>query len=61
MLICMQSGLYIGRIRLEDERVKRADGMRQPSGQKLISFEEVEKHRTADDCWVIIDVSTLLC
>ncbi|WVQ83117.1 hypothetical protein IAT38_005255 [Cryptococcus sp. DSM 104549] len=27
----------------------------QPSGSKLISFEEVQKHNRADDCWVIIN------
>lgn len=31
--------------------------MAQPSGQKLISFEEVEKHNKEDDAWVIINVS----
>ncbi|WVQ73082.1 hypothetical protein IAR50_002645 [Cryptococcus sp. DSM 104548] len=39
-----------------DELV-RAPGtsLEQPSGQKLISFEEVQKHNKADDCWVIIN------
>ncbi|ODN81596.1 hypothetical protein L202_02008 [Cryptococcus amylolentus CBS 6039] len=39
-----------------DELV-RAPGttIEQPSGQKLISFEEVQKHNKADDCWVIIN------
>jgi cytochrome b involved in lipid metabolism len=32
-------------------------GVVQPSGQKLISFEEVEKHNKEDDAWVIINVS----
>ncbi|KAK4688969.1 L-lactate dehydrogenase (cytochrome), partial [Tremellales sp. Uapishka_1] len=26
-----------------------------PSGQKLISYEEVQKHRSREDCWVVID------
>ncbi|WWC89600.1 uncharacterized protein L201_004525 [Kwoniella dendrophila CBS 6074] len=30
-------------------------GIKQPSGQKLISFEEVQKHTKRDDCWVVID------
>lgn len=25
-------------------------------GQELISYDEVQKHATRDDCWVIIDV-----
>lgn len=25
----------------------------------MISYEEVQKHTSADDCWVIVDVSTL--
>lgn len=32
-------------------------GTKQPSGQKLISFEEVQKHNKQSDCWVVIDVS----
>ena len=37
-----------------------SDGVAQPSGQKLISFEEVEKHNKEDDAWVIINVSLLV-
>lgn len=33
------------------------EGVKQPSGQKLISFQEVEKHNKQDDCWVVINVS----
>lgn len=48
--------------RLEDDarlrtKVDHVKGTKQPSGQKLISYNEVQKHVTADDCWVIIDVS----
>ena len=32
-------------------------GQKQPSGQKLIAYDEVQKHRSPGDCWVIIDVS----
>lgn len=31
---------------------------KQPSGQKMISVEEVMKHKTREDCWVIIEVGT---
>ena len=37
-------------------RSARIQGTTQPSGQKLISFDEVTKHKTSDDCWVIIEV-----
>nr|ODN93938.1 L-mandelate dehydrogenase [Cryptococcus depauperatus CBS 7841] len=33
----------------------RGTTITQPSGQKLISFEEVQKHNKPDDCWVVID------
>ncbi|KAL7419080.1 hypothetical protein Q5752_005916 [Cryptotrichosporon argae] len=42
---------------LKDELSTRHDhleGIKQPSGQKLISYAEVQKHNTKDDCWVII-------
>ena len=32
-------------------------GITQPSGQKLLHYDEVQKHASEDDCWVIIDVS----
>ena len=32
-------------------------GTKQAGGQKLISFDEVKKHNTKSDCWVVIDVS----
>jgi L-lactate dehydrogenase (cytochrome) len=32
------------------------EGTTQPSGQKLISMNEVAKHNTRDDCWVVIEV-----
>ncbi|WVW83603.1 hypothetical protein I302_105624 [Kwoniella bestiolae CBS 10118] len=38
-----------------DEGVDKYPGTKQPSGQKLISYEEVQKHTKRDDCWVIID------
>jgi cytochrome b involved in lipid metabolism len=28
--------------------------------QRLISFEEVQKHVSEDDCWVVIDVRLVL-
>ncbi|WVR07303.1 hypothetical protein IAU60_004344 [Kwoniella sp. DSM 27419] len=31
------------------------EGTKQPSGQKLVSYNEVQKHTSRDDCWVIID------
>lgn len=38
-------------------KAEKSDGVAQPGGQKLISFEEVEKHNKEDDAWVIINVS----
>jgi L-lactate dehydrogenase (cytochrome) len=49
--------------RLEDEslrtKVDHLPGTKQPGGQKLISYDEVQKHASRDSCWVIIDVSVL--
>lgn len=46
--------------RLDAQRdAKEGEGITQPSGQKLISFEEVQKHNKRDDCWVIIKVSLM--
>jgi L-lactate dehydrogenase (cytochrome) len=36
-------------------------GTKQAGGQKLISFEEVQKHNKQSDCWVVIDVGFSLC
>jgi L-lactate dehydrogenase (cytochrome) len=41
-------------------KAEQSEGVVQPSGQKLISFEEVEKHNKEDDAWVIINVSLLV-
>jgi L-lactate dehydrogenase (cytochrome) len=47
------------RLLLDDQalstKVDHLPGTKQPSGQKLISFDEVSKHNSRDDCWVIID------
>ncbi|ORY23133.1 putative cytochrome b2, mitochondrial precursor (L-lactate ferricytochrome C oxidoreductase) [Naematelia encephala] len=43
---------------MEDGTASKHDhlpGTKQASGQKLISFEEVQKHNKRDDCWVIIE------
>lgn len=42
---------------LDDGRVEKLPGTKQAGGQKLISFDEVQKHNKRNDCWVIIDVS----
>ncbi|OXH34186.1 L-mandelate dehydrogenase [Cryptococcus neoformans] len=44
-------------VRADESSNARAPGVStvQPSGQKLVSFEEVQKHNKRDDCWVIID------
>ncbi|WVF71747.1 hypothetical protein IAT40_006555 [Kwoniella sp. CBS 6097] len=36
-------------------KVEDLKGTKQASGQKLVSYEEVQKHASRDDCWVIID------
>ncbi|OCF40439.1 L-mandelate dehydrogenase [Kwoniella heveanensis CBS 569] len=36
-------------------KVDHLEGTEQASGQKLVSYEEVQKHASRDDCWVIID------
>jgi len=41
----------------DGSRAEKMPGTKQPSGQKLISFEEVQKHNKQSDCWVVIDVS----
>ncbi|KAJ9093821.1 hypothetical protein QFC20_007034 [Naganishia adeliensis] len=41
-------------ISLDAEPQSEEEGTTQPSGQKLISMREVEKHNTRDDCWVVI-------
>jgi hypothetical protein len=33
-----------------------APGTELTTGNHAISYEEVQKHKSADDCWVIIDV-----
>ncbi|WVQ99149.1 hypothetical protein IAU59_006281 [Kwoniella sp. CBS 9459] len=35
--------------------VDHLEGTKQASGQKLVSYDEVQKHASKDDCWVIID------
>ncbi|KAI5449746.1 hypothetical protein NCC49_004111 [Naganishia albida] len=37
-----------------EAQAEEEEGTTQPSGQKLISMREVEKHNTRDDCWVVI-------
>jgi cytochrome b involved in lipid metabolism len=41
-----------------NSKAEQGEGVTQPSGQKLISFNEVEKHNTEEDAWVIINVSS---
>lgn len=36
-------------------KAEDVEGTTQPSGQKLISFEEMQKHNSPDDLWVLID------
>ncbi|WWD17560.1 hypothetical protein CI109_102001 [Kwoniella shandongensis] len=42
-------------IRADEGKHDHLAGTKQAGGQKLISYEEVQKHKTRDDCWVIID------
>ena len=37
-------------------RLNHLPGTKQPGGQSLISLEEVQKHKSKEDCWVIIEV-----
>jgi len=50
-------------LHLEDDalarRIESLGGIKQAGGQKLIHYDEVQKHTTSDDCWVIIEVSEL--
>lgn len=34
------------------------EGTKQPGGQKLVAFEELQKHNQPDDLWVLIEVSS---
>jgi hypothetical protein len=41
----------------EDAHSSASAMVKQPSGQDLIPYEEVQRHATKDECWVIINVS----
>ncbi|RSH80772.1 Cytochrome b2, mitochondrial precursor [Saitozyma podzolica] len=57
--VAIYSATHLRPTLLEDERLRSKQdhlpGTKQPGGQKLISYEEVQKHTRRDDCWVIID------
>ncbi|KAK8858938.1 hypothetical protein IAR55_003169 [Kwoniella newhampshirensis] len=42
-------------VRADEGKNDHLPGTKQAGGQKLISYEEVQKHTTREDCWVIID------
>jgi hypothetical protein len=42
---------------LLDEDARSSAIVKQPSGQDLIPYEEVQRHAMKDECWVIINVS----
>ncbi|CAD6567280.1 MAG: Cytochrome b2, mitochondrial precursor [Tremellales sp. Tagirdzhanova-0007] len=46
-------------LRLDDASLTSAHdsrpGITQPNGQKLLHYDEVQKHASEDDCWVIIE------
>lgn len=42
---------------LLDEEARSSAIVKQPSGQDLIPYEEVQRHAMKDECWVIINVS----
>lgn len=41
----------------EDAHSSASAMVKQPSGQDLIPYEEVQRRATKDECWVIINVS----
>jgi L-lactate dehydrogenase (cytochrome) len=51
---------FLPPLRLDDvplsSRHDQLAGIKQPGGQKLLHYDEVQKHNVRDDCWVIIDV-----